>query len=320
MADLRLIALNYNGVPQDFLTYQINSSAERHKDFSQLCTYLGLDIQQDIHLERAINFLQKFVVTSYSEDAYQRNELLDKASILFFDQPINVINFLKNYPVGFNRLRQKITVSQLLNDLESHGFSLKITPNDERITTVIRQLSEEFINSIEPHLITQNVIPRPELNEIVQSVNQTAVTLIKAEAGMGKSVVLLDLHQQLQAQNIISIPIRLDRKHPENNIDQFGQDLGFPSSPISCLKNFAKHQKVVILLDQLDAIRWTGSHSSNALEICRQLVRQILSLRQEKIQISIILASRDLMHKKMQLFQVGLAALPAILVKLVFPH
>lgn len=293
ISDLRISALNYNGIPQDFLTYQINSSAERQKDFSQLCTYLGLDIQQDRHLERAINFLQKFVVTSYSEDAYQRNELLDKASILFFDRPINVINFLKTYPVGFNRLRQKITASQLLNDLEAHSFSLKITPNDERITTVIRQLSEEFVNSIEPHLITQNVIPRPELNEIVRSVNETAITLIKAEAGMGKSVVLLGLHHQLQAQNIISIPIRLDRKHPENNIDQFGQDLGFPSSPISCLKNFAKHQKVVILLDQLDAIRWTGSHSSNALEICRQLVRQVLSLRQEKIQISIILASRD---------------------------
>lgn len=293
MADLRLIALNYNGIPQDFLTYQINSSAERQKDFSQLCTYLGLDNQQDTHLERAINFLQKFVVTSYSEDAYQRNELIDKVTILFFDQPINVINFLKTYPVGFNRLRQKITASQLLNDLNTHGFSLKIIPNDERITTVIRQLSEEFANSIEPHLITHNVIPRPEINEIIESVNEKAVTLIKAEAGMGKSVLLMNLHHQLQAQNIISIPIRLDRKHPENNIDQFGQDLGFPSSPISCLNNFSKNQKVVIILDQLDAIRWTGSHSSNALEICRQLVRQLLSLRQEKIQISIVLACRD---------------------------
>lgn len=293
MSDLRLIALNYNGIPKDFLTYQINSSAERKKDFSQLCIYLGLDIQQDSHLERAINFLQKFVVTSYSEDTYQRNELIDKASILFFDQPINVINFLKTYPVAFNRLRQKITASQLLNDLQTHGFTLKIIPNDERITTVIRQLSEEFVNSIEPHLITQNVIPRPEINKIIESVNEKAVTLIKAEAGMGKSVLLLDLHQQLQTQNIISIPIRLDRKHPENNIDQFGQDLGFPSSPISCLKNFSKNQKVVIILDQLDAIRWTGSHSSNALEICRQLVRQLLSLRKEKIQISIVLASRD---------------------------
>lgn len=293
MSDLRSIALNYNGIPQDFLTYQINSSAERQKDFSQLCTYLGLDIQQDSHLERAINFLQKFAVTSYSEDSYQRNELIDKASILFFDHPINVINFLKTYPVGFNKLRQKITTSQLLNDLETYGFTLKIIPNDERITTVIRQLSEEFVNSIEPHLITHNVIPRPEINEIIESVNEKAITLIKAEAGMGKSVLLLNLHQQLQTQNIISIPIRLDRKHPENNIDQFGQDLGFPSSPISCLKNFSKNQKVVIILDQLDAIRWTGSHSSNALEICRQLVRQLLSLRQEKIQISIILASRD---------------------------
>lgn len=293
MSDLRLIALNYNGIPKDFLTYQINSSAERQKDFSQLCTYLGLDIQQDSHLERAISFLQKFVVTSYSEDTYQRNELIDKASILFFDQPINVINFLKTYPVGFNRLRQKITASQLLNDLETHDFNLKIIPNDERITTVIKQLSEEFVNFIEPHLITHNVIPRPEINEIIESVNEKAITLIKAEAGMGKSVLLLDLHHQLLTQNIISIPIRLDRKHPENNIDKFGQDLGFPSSPISCLKNFSKNQKVVIILDQLDAIRWTGSHSSNALEICRQLVRQLLRLRQEKIQISIVLASRD---------------------------
>ncbi len=192
----------------------------------------------------------------------------------------------------------KITASQLLNDLNTHGFSLKIIPNDERITTVIRQLSEEFANSIEPHLITHNVIPRPEINEIIDSVNEKAVTLIKAEAGMGKSVLLLNLHHQLQAQNIISIPIRLDRKHPENNIDQFGQDLGFPSSPISCLKNFSKNQKVVIILDQLDAIRWTGSHSSNALEICRQLVRQLLSLRQEKFKLVLFLLVEILMYRR----------------------
>lgn len=293
ITDLGDSAFSSNGNPNDFMTYQIEVSQERQKDFSTICRYLGLDISITSDIMRAIDFLTKFKVIQYITDSYTQKVLEDKASELFFDKPINLLNFLKNYPVDFNKLRSPITSLQLLKDLTNSGFQQKIVPDDNRILPVIDNLSSEFEESIRPFLISSALIPRGELEFIVNSLENNAVTLIKAESGRGKSALLLELHHYLKANNIISVPIRLDRRRPEHNPDEFGRTLGFPYSPIHSVTKFAPQQKIVFILDQLDAIRWTASHSNNALTICQALVRQVISLRKEGKNISIIFASRD---------------------------
>ncbi|MGV2874019.1 hypothetical protein [Colwellia sp. E150_009] len=293
ITDLGESALNSNGVAQDFVKHQVKTSQERIKAFNSICTYLALDENDDIDILKAIQFLKRFKITPYIINQYTKNELEDKASNLFSGEPIKLINFLKNYAVEYNKLRRKITLQELDLDLKSSGFNPKLIPDDSRISPVIERLSTDFQESIKPFLISNQLIPRTELNEITDSVHQNAVTLIKAEAGMGKSALLLELHETLGSQNIISVPVRLDRKRPENNADAFGVSLGFPYSPVLSLSKFANSKKIVVILDQLDAIRWTASHSNNALQVCQELVRQVLSLRKEGVDINIVMASRN---------------------------
>lgn len=293
MSDLSDSALNSNMNPNDFMEYQIKVSKEREKNFTAICNYLGLNIADPSDIKRAIYFLQKFKVTPYIINRYTQSELEDKASALFSDEPVKLLSFLKNYPVEFNKLRKKITLSELLTDLKISGFEQRIVPDDHRISTVLDTLSTEFEESIKPFLISNTLIRRNELNAIINSIQHKAVTLIKAEAGTGKSALLLELHNHLKANNIISVPIRLDRRHPQDNSKEFGRSLGFPYSPVHSLIKFTSQQKVVFILDQLDAIRWTASHSSNALDICREIVRQIIMLRDEGKDICIVLASRE---------------------------
>ena len=293
MSDLSDSALNSNMNPNDFMEYQIKVSKEREKNFTAICNYLGLNIADPSDLKRAIYFLRKFKVTPYIINRYTQSELEDKASALFSDEPEKLLSFLKNYPVEFKKLRKKITLSELLTDLKTSGFEQRIVPDDHRISTVLDTLSTEFEESIKPFLISNTLIRRNELNAIINSIQHKAVTLIKAEAGTGKSALLLELHNHLKANNIISVPIRLDRRHPQDNSKEFGRSLGFPYSPVPSLIKFTSQQKVVFILDQLDAIRWTASHSSNALDICREIVRQIIRLRKEGKDICIVLASRE---------------------------
>ncbi len=293
MSDLSDTALNSNMNPNDFMEYQIKVSKEREKNFTAICNYLGLNIADPSDIKRAIYFLQKFKVTPYIINRYTQSELEDKASALFSDEPVKLLSFLKNYPVEFKKLRKKITLSELLTDLKTSGFEQRIVPDDHRISTVLDTLSTEFEESIKPFLISNTLIRRNELNAIINSIQHKAVTLIKAEAGTGKSALLLELHNHLKANNIISVPIRLDRRHPQDNSKEFGRSLGFPYSPVHSLIKFTSQQKVVFILDQLDAIRWTASHSSNALDICREIVRQIIRLRKEGKDICIVLASRE---------------------------
>lgn len=293
MSDLSDSALNNNMNPNDFMEHQIKVSQQREKDFTAICNYLGLNIADPSDIKRAIYFLQKFKVTPYIINRYTQSELEDRASALFSDEPVKLLSFLKNYPVEFKKLRKKITLSELLTDLKTSGFEQRIVPDDHRISTVLDTLSTEFEESIKPFLISNTLIARKELNVIINSIQDNAVTLIKAEAGTGKSALLLELHNHLKANNIISVPIRLDRRHPQDNSKEFGRSLGFPYSPVHSLIKFTSQQKVVFILDQLDAIRWTASHSSNALDICREIVRQIIMLRDEGKDICIVLASRE---------------------------
>lgn len=290
--DLSRSAHNSNN-PKDFLKYQINVSQERTKDFNTICQYLNFNAAVESDLQQAINFLQKFHIIAYDINIKTIEELESRAGNLFTDDPSKLIAFLKNYPENFNKLRQTITATDLLADLKDNGFELKIIPDDDRISTVITSLSDEFQQSMEPFLISETLIKRGELTSVINSIESHAITLISAEAGSGKSVLLLELHNYLTTNKIISVPIRLDRRRPENNINEFGKSLGFPYCPIGSCSKFSSQKKIVFILDQLDAIRWTGTHSSNALEICRKMVDQVQRLRKEGKDISIVLASRD---------------------------
>lgn len=291
--DLRISALNSNN-PEDFLKYQIKASKEREKDFNSICRYLNLDAEVKSDLLQAINFLKKFHIISYDINIKTIEELESRADNLFMDDSGKLITFLKNYPEDFNKLRQTITATDLLTDLKDNGFEPKIIPDDDRISTVISSLSDEFQQSIEPFLIGETLIKRSELTSVINSIESHAITLISAEAGSGKSALLLELHNYLTTNKIISVPIRLDRRRPENNIDDFGKSLGFPYSPIGSCSKFSSQKKIVFILDQLDAIRWTGTHSSNALEICRKMVSKILEERNKGKNICIVIASRDI--------------------------
>ncbi|MCF7512727.1 hypothetical protein L3V43_00075 [Pseudoalteromonas sp. L23] len=294
VSDLNDSADNCNGIPKDFISHQINASKERKNSFTSICDYLNLNTDIDSDVQKAIYFLQRFRVIPYNINQYTKNELEDKASNLFLGNPTKLVSFLKNYVVENNRLRQKITAQDLLNDLRSSGFSTRIIPGDSRIVPVIERLSSDFEDSVKPFLIANQLVSRlDKVVHVLESLKQHAVTLIQAEAGMGKSALLFELHQKLCKQDIISVPVRLDRKRPENNADSFGKSLGFPYSPVLSLSKFVSEKKVVIILDQLDVIRWTAGHSNNALQVCQELVRQVLLLRKEGVGVSIVLACRS---------------------------
>ena len=65
-----------------------------------------------------------------------------------------------------------------------------------------------------------------------------------------------------------------------------------PDSPAYCLVGLAGARQCVLILDQLDAIRWTCAHSSNALDVCKELMRQVQSLRKRGKQIVVVFSCR----------------------------
>ncbi|WP_228147275.1 hypothetical protein [Acinetobacter calcoaceticus] len=288
-------ARNSTGSSSDFYKYQIQTiSEERRKLFRELCTKLGLNSSDSNDLDKVFQFLKAFEITQFNEDDVDNALFTLIAEKLVYQPSSHLIHFLQTYPVKCGKLRTPITSHTLKADLEVHHFSFKTYPGDPHISAVIATLNDEFDHSIEPYLISQQNIQRAEFSTTLDTVNSNPITIIKADAGVGKSAFLLELKKHFVRSGTIVLPIRLDRRVPEKNLDQFGKDLGFPYSPIACLEKYRQGQEIIILLDQLDALRWTALHSSNALDICIKMVKEILLLRQHaSANIKIIMATRN---------------------------
>ncbi|WP_426453934.1 hypothetical protein ACPF64_13740 [Acinetobacter sp. KB005] len=295
LEDICESARNSTDSSSEFFEYQIkNISPDRLKLFNELCNRLNLDSSSLDDLDKAIQFLKSFEITQFNEDDVDNALFTLIAEKLVYQPPSHLVHFLQIYPVKCGKLRTRIKSHILKTDLEDHHFSFKTYPGDPHISAVIATLNDEFDHSIEPYLISQQNIQRAEFSTTLDTVNNNPITIIKADAGVGKSAFLLDLKKHFVRSGTIVLPIRLDRRVPEKNLDQFGKDLGFPYSPIACLEKYEQGQEIIILLDQLDALRWTALHSSNALDICIKMVKEILLLRQyANTNIKIIMATRN---------------------------
>ncbi|WP_410565186.1 hypothetical protein [Acinetobacter sp. H1(2024)] len=295
LEDICESASHSTGSSSDFYNYQIqNISEERRKLFSELCTKLELNLSNPDDLDKALHFLKCFEIKKFNEDDIDNELCILLAEKLVYQPPSHLVHFLQSYPVKYGKLRTPITSHILKTDLEVHHFSFKTYPGHPHISDVIATLNDEFDRSIEPYLISQQNIQRAEFSTTLDTVNNNPITIIKADAGVGKSAFLLDLKKHFVRSGTIVLPIRLDRRVPQKNLDEFGKDLGFPYSPIACLEKYGQGQEIIILLDQLDALRWTALHSSNALDICIKMVKEILLLRQySNTNIKIIMATRN---------------------------
>ena len=55
-----------------------------------------------------------------------------------------------------------------------------------------------------------------------------------------------------------------------------------PSSVAYAIHCISKNEKAIIVLDQLDALRWTQANSSEAISVCMELIRQVKYLNRER--------------------------------------
>ena len=100
-------------------------------------------------------------------------------------------------------------------------------------------------------------IDRPELSLLLNRIegDSRSLTLLLGEPGCGKSALLARMGQQLEARSIPVLGIKLDFL-PEAVQDDNGmrEYLGLPLATVNCIRSLAHEGKVVVLIDQLDAL------------------------------------------------------------------
>lgn len=276
----------------------LNSGKDVQKCFIKFCGYLSLNQDDESDRAQAFQYLKRTFITVYPDDRGTWHNLLDLTDSLLLREPKIVVSTLLTYAQNNDRFGSPIYADELREFLSNNGIYPKRLEHDSRIAPAIEVLQREFAESIRPQLIGSAPIQRSETSILIDAINDGQNVVLTGAAGYGKSGVLFELTEYLQHEKIPYLPIRLDRREPENTVAHFGEQMGLPDCPVFCLSAFAGERQSVLILDQLDAIRWTSAHSNNALDVCKELEHHIQLKRLQGEKVSIILCCRtfDLEH------------------------
>ena len=103
--------------------------------------------------------------------------------------------------------------------------------------------------------------------------------LLLGEAGIGKSGCVQALLAELDKRHIPYLALSVDQKVPQGTLEYYGEALGFRASPVLCLESqLASGQMGVLILDQLDSLRWATRSCEEALDVCGEMLRQVQAL------------------------------------------
>ena len=179
-------------------------------------------------------------------------------------------------------LGQEITADLLVSLLRSDRF--KINPRDwgrlpDHVAGVQR-LCDRFRSQLGRLLIRGQLIPRTESEAALKAIVDPAgprTVLLHGGAGTGKSGVLYELAVRLAESGTCVIPLRLDNALPSGNLLRYSREmLGLPDTPGRCASRMSPGRRSVVMVDQLDAVRWAGVHSNSAWDVTLELLDEAM--------------------------------------------
>ncbi len=149
----------------------------------------------------------------------------------------NKLTLLKEFPITFVHL-------------ESEYISL------DEIRAALKRTSIDLL-SWHVTVGVDRWIDRPEIRRLMTAFEtQDSNTIILLGApGSGKSSLLAKLGKTLEDKGITVLAIKADLLNVSvNSLEQLSKDLGLPDNLVACVERLSRHEKVVVLLDQLDAL------------------------------------------------------------------
>lgn len=295
LEDLTFRAKNTNANPKDFLEHQIGTSgSDTICLFKNICNEFDLNpYEEDSDLIKIINYLSR-IYCRQIPDFELKNLILNNIRILFLGEPEKIYDEFISYLIDGNILGRELNLCELNRFIKEKGIMHRNLDKDSRIMPTINSLNKEFRRNYS--CFENGLITREETRECMQEILSGKSIIIHGKAGIGKSGCTENIIDYCEENAIPYIAIKLDKRIPGSTAELWANSMGLPASISSCLHAVSKNRPAVLILDQLDALRWTQAHSANALDICFQIIDEIKYLnidRKEKISIVMVCRTYD---------------------------
>jgi len=277
-----------NNDPAMYSRYSVTTSAAHSEAFKQMSGYLGFDTSKPHDQARIFDFLSRTEIVTFDRGRPAKEEVRAWARLTVEGNPQTVVSELGDFL--FKKIGNELYGDCIRKHLREQGFQPRNLSGNPELFRSIERLQERFRRSF--LLIGNKPISRPETTQLLDHLNSNEgprILCIHGRAGDGKSGVLYELTEKFHSKGTPFLPIRLDSLPPSKTPDYFGRQVcSLPSSPAACLKAVAGDRKATLILDQLDAIRWTSAHASGAWDVCEELIEEALVYQN----LSVIVACR----------------------------
>lgn len=294
LVDLNDRANNTSGKADEFYDFQImNSSKEFQSFYENFCKEMNIEIGRESGILKSIDYLKRIYYKQISE--YEIQELITQNIQYQFSSPKDMVyDAFVSMIVSKDILGRELTQIALIDYIEKKNIKFQLREDDGRIGFRIKELNQEYRESF--RTLQEGLIHRKEFDNCIKYIMDGKGVVITGNAGYGKSGCTEAILNFCEDANIPCIAIKLDRRIPHKNCKNWGEELGLPGSIAYCIHTISRNENAIIILDQLDALRWTQSNSSEALSICMELIRQVECLnynRAKKISIVFVCRTYD---------------------------
>ena len=281
--------------PKDFYEYQIKKSGKNTKDFfDKYCKVMGLDQKKDEDIQLAINYLSR---SHYRQipDAQLKEMILDKIRMGYVGNPEHIYAEFLSFILTKDNYGQRIDALRIKKFCDDTGIIYRDLSRDDTILPRIDKLNKEYCNTF--FSFSKGLLPRSQAEYCQKAISEGKSVILHGKAGEGKSGCVQNLIHILEDLSIPYLAIKLDHRVPEETSSNWGKKIGLPDSVSYCLDAVAKERNGVLILDQLDALRWTQSHSGEALSVCMEIIREVANInleREKKISVVMVCRTYDL--------------------------
>lgn len=294
--------LSYGELPELCKRARTNASADEFKSYqltndkikttlNDFAKYANFDLCDDAQYLELVNVLSKCEFNTVPSGRESILDLNEHVGFFFTGDADAARLLLQNYVNSIGKFGVVITANDILSFMEQSGFPMRNNLYSDNLSVKINELNNSFSQVFQP--INQMLIHRTETDHIINDITTGKSVVLHGKAGTGKSGCVQEVIQELKNMGILFLALKLDKFIPTKTADYYGKELGLQQSPVYCLHNLSAGTPCVLLLDQLDSLRWTNQHSANALDICKEFISQVRMLNKyHNGHISILFVSR----------------------------
>lgn len=187
-----------------------------------------------------------------------------------------------------DNLGRRLTRTELLELLARQSIHPIEAASHQSAREQVGALTDSWRESVRRELL-QPRVERAEASQLIDVLRDYRIGFLAGTAGGGKSSVLEQSVESLEATGAKVLAIRLDRLDSFASTTDLGRQLGLETSPAVVLAMAAEDGDALLVIDQLDAVSLASGRMPESFDIVVDLIGEALSVSG----IQVILACRE---------------------------